>query len=319
MPQEHQVKKYIFRARVGSHLYGLNTPKSDEDFVSVFIPGEDYILGLKNVDEIDRSTKKSSANHRNTPEDIDDKAYNIQKFLKLLINNNPNIIEVLFAKPENIIILEPEFKELIDNYEKIVSTRVFWTFTGYAYSQRKHLIIKRERFIGLTEAVEYLENIGVRPREITELEASELNHFLKFYKGAKGNTEHFHKGMPLEHIHNRVKSELDMYGYRIRELNFTGKGGELYDVKFAYHLIRLLDEGRQLLETGHIEFPISGKAREDILRIRNKEVPFDELMELYDTYNSEIEKVNKKSSIRKKPDFNWANKYLVRILKDSLL
>ena len=327
MPQEHQVKihKHIFRSRVGSHLYGLSTPESDEDYIGVFIPDEEYILGLKNVDEIDRSTKKPSAQHRNIKNDVDDKAYSIKKFLKLVMQNNPNIVEVLFANPKDILLLEPEFKEIIDNYDKIISTRVFHSFTGYAYSQRKHLVVKRERFRSLGVGLKYLEDIilqlkgVVEARPITELEASELNHILKFYKGEKGNTEHFHKGMPLEHIYNRIKSEYGMYGWRVKELGFTGEGRDSYDVKFAYHLIRLLDEGRQLLEKGRIDFPIAGKAREDIIRIRNKEVPFDELMQMYEEYNKEVELAYVQTEVRKRPDFNWANKYLVRTLKKSLL
>ena len=319
MPPEHRIKKIIFKVYVGSHLYGLNRPESDKDFMSVFIPPEEYILGLKHIDEIDYSTKKSNVKRKNSSDDIDDKAYNIQKFLKLLLQNNPNIVEVLFAEPRHIIHIEPEFQELMDNYDKIISQRVFRTFTGYAYSQRKHLAIKRKRFESLDKAIKYIEHICIKPRDITELEASNLNQILEFYKGEKGNTEHFHKGMHLRHIYDRIKHEFDMYGYRVRGLNFTGNGGDSYDSTFAYHIIRLLDEGRQLLETGRIKFPISGKARDDIIRIRDKEVPFDELMKLYDEYNSEIKKIHEKTSIRENPDFNWANKYLVKTLKNNLM
>jgi len=313
------IKKMVFRVRVGSHLYGLNTAESDEDFLSVFIPTEEYILGLKKVEEVNSGTKKSSAQYRNTKEDIDDKAYALPKFLKLVIQNNPNIVEVLFATPENILVLEPEFQEIIDNYDKIISQKVFYSFTGYAYSQRKHLIVKRERYQSLEKALEYLNGINVQSREITESESAELNHILKFYKGEKGNTEPFHKGMPLEHIYKQIKYEFDQYGYRIKEINFTGTAGEIYDAKFGYHLIRLLEEGRQLLENGRIKFPLSGKARKDILRIRNKEIPLDDLMQMYDQYNKEIEKIFTNTEIRKKPDFNWADKYLIRTLKKSLL
>lgn len=316
---EKIIKKVIFRVKVGSHLYGLNTSESDEDFLSVFIPTEEYILGLKKAEEIDRGTKKSSAQYRNTKEDIDDKAYALPKFLKLLIQNNPNIVEVLFATPENILVLEPEFQEIINNYDKIISQKVFYSFTGYAYSQRKHLVVKRERYQSLEKALEYLNNIGIVAREITESESSELNHILKFYKGQKGNTEPFHKGMPLEHIYDRIKYEFGQYGYRIKELDFAGTGGEAYDLKFGYHLIRLLEEGRQLLKNGRIEFPLSGKAREDIIKIRNKALPLDDLMQMYDLYNKEVERVFTNTKIRKTPDFNWANEYLIRTLRKSLL
>lgn len=312
------INKIIFRIKSGSHLYGLNRPESDLDYVSVFIPSEEYILGLKKVEEVDNSTKKSNTKRRNSGDDVDDKMYSLPKFLRLLMNNNPNIVETLFA-PSNVTeILEPEFRELIENSDKIVSTKVFHSFTGYAYSQRKHLVNKRMRFKSLEEAKSYLNSIGISDRPITEEESSKLNSILQFYKGEKGNTESFHKGMPLSHIYSRIKSEYDMYGYRVRELNFVGDGGDSYDRKFAYHLIRLLDEGRQLLETGRIEFPLGGEAREDIIRIRKGEVPYGKLIERYDYYNEKVERIYEHTKLRRSPDFDWANKYLIRTLKESL-
>jgi predicted nucleotidyltransferase len=75
--------KIIFKCRTGSHLYGLNNENSDEDFVGVFIPNEEYILGLKNIDEVDNSTKKSSKTGRNTKDDVDEKLYSRKKYLNL--------------------------------------------------------------------------------------------------------------------------------------------------------------------------------------------------------------------------------------------
>jgi predicted nucleotidyltransferase len=325
--------KLIFRVRTGSHLYGLNRPESDEDFLSVFIPNEEYILGLKRIEEVDNSTKKSSSGQRNTSEDVDDKAYALPNFLHLLLVNNPNILEVLFANKENTLILEPEFKELIDNYDKIVSQRVLHTFTGYAFSQKKKLITKKERFMAISEGVDQLEYMifkTLKPEEdldtalenamkckfiynINEEQATELNKTLKYYKGEKENCESFHKGMDLGMIYRYVRRELENYGWRVKTTSFNKVG---YCTKFAYHLIRLLDEGKQLLTTGKIVFPLSGQAREDILKIRNEEVSYEELLTMYEQYDKSMTSV--KTQIRHKPDWNWANEYLVRTLKKSL-
>jgi len=40
--------KTILKARVGSHLYGLNTEFSDEDFLGVMVRPTDEILGFFN-------------------------------------------------------------------------------------------------------------------------------------------------------------------------------------------------------------------------------------------------------------------------------
>lgn len=305
-------RKTLYKLKVGSHLYGLNRPESDEDYMGVFMPTSDDLLGLKKVEEIDNSSKTSSANRRNTNEDIDDKSYSLHKFMHLLLQNNPNIVEVLFATHENILVDSPELQELRANVDKLISYKVFYTFTGYAFSQKKKLTVKAERYGSLVEAVDKTEKrfskdeLGDPKRALSEDEASDLNKELKYYKGQKGNTESFHKGMPIKTIYEKLVEERDNYGWRVKTDTFDTLG---YDVKFGYHLIRILAEGFELISTGKLSYPIKGEAREDIIRVRSGEV---ELKELYDLYNKWSEKVeHADSKLVHKPDFNWAHKWTV--------
>lgn len=55
--QELAEENKILLIRCGSHLYGTNTPESDEDFVGVFIPDTPYLLGLNTIEEVDNSIK----------------------------------------------------------------------------------------------------------------------------------------------------------------------------------------------------------------------------------------------------------------------
>lgn len=317
-------RRIIYKCKVGSHLYGLTTPESDEDFNSVFIPSNEDLLGLNPVKEIDSSTKKSNEDRRNTKDDIDDKAYALPHFVKLLLQNNPNIVELLFVKPENIIICEPEFQELIDNYHKVISTKILHTFTGYAFSQRKKLMVKKERYGNLCTAVANIErdfgeiiNLPNKtPVPITDTQGALLNSWVKYYKGAKNNCESFHKGMDLHMIYAMLTAERGRYGWRVKTTSFAKLG---YCTKFAYHLIRILAEGAELLETGKLTFPITGTARYDIMRIRNQEVSYEELMAMCDAYNSICEGAAKHSELPHKPDFNWVNDYLIATLENNIV
>ena len=114
------MRKTIFRCKVGSSLYGLERPDSDIDYYSVFIPSSEDLLGLQKVEQINNSTKSSSSDRRNNKDDVDDVSYALPKYLHLLLQNNPNIIETIFARKESIEILEPEFEFLMKNYDKIV-------------------------------------------------------------------------------------------------------------------------------------------------------------------------------------------------------
>jgi len=314
-------RKTIFRVKSGSHLYGLQRPESDIDYVGVFLPTSKDLLGLNPVNEVDNSTKSSGENRRNTAEDIDDKMYALPKFMHLLLGNNPNIVELLFATDNVIEVVEPEFQHLMDNYQKLISQKVFHTFTGYAFSQKKKLTVKSERYGSLVESVHdmektfSLEELNDTKRAITEEESSFLNKTLKYYKGQDGNTESFHKGMPLKTIYEKLVYERDNYGWRVKTDTFDTLG---YDVKFGYHLIRILAEGYQLLKTGKLEYPISGQVREDIIRVRSGEVELKELLEMYEKYDKLCLEVKETTTLSKKPDFNWANDWLIETLKESI-
>jgi len=99
----------ILRIRSGSQLYGLMTPQSDKDFIGIFIPDKKMLYGFcGNKNTTDLSVNNKSVNLKNDSKSIDITLYNIKHFLKLAINNNPNIIELLFA-PDSNIMLRNEF------------------------------------------------------------------------------------------------------------------------------------------------------------------------------------------------------------------
>lgn len=315
-------RKTIARIRVGSHLYGLSTPQSDEDYVSVFIPSSADLLGIHKVDQINNSTKSSSEERRNTSEDIDDVAYSLPKFLHLLLQNNPNIVETLFALPENLLICEPEFQELMDNYEKLISEKIVHSFTGYAFAQRKKLVVKKERYTYLEEALDWMNQefaeweLASGKRKFDEDEAYFLNGKLGHRKGIKGNVQKFQKGHNVNDAYRLIKEEYDNYGWRVKTDTFDKMH---YDLKFAYHLIRILSEGIELLETGRLQYPISGKPYEDIMKIRNCGVPFEALLEMYEEYNNKCEKLKENNCLRHHPDMKWADAYLIRTLKKHIM
>lgn len=321
-------RKVLLKIRTGSHLYGTSTPESDEDFVGVFVPNPEDILGLQDMKEIDLSTKNSGDERRNTKDDVDIKFYSIGKFLSLLLQNNPNILELLFADKKNIVHMDNTFAELFDYPEKFVSQKVFHSFGGYAYSQRAKLVVKKERYGSLCEGVEWIKtqiqekylvgdgHVKITPVPISEEFANILNSKLIYYKGEKNNTEHFHKGMDLRMIYEKLTAERDRYGWRVKTDSFEKVG---YDVKFGYHLVRLMMEGTQLLDTGKIEFPLGDLDRSLIDQIRNCEISYDRLLGVYDLMNVRMEQVNESTSLPKKPDWKWANEWLIDFQREHIV
>jgi predicted nucleotidyltransferase len=311
-------RKIIYKLESGSYLYGTNTESSDKDYISVFIPTNYDLLSLQKCEFIDESTKKSSEDRRNTSEDIDNQQYSISNYLHLVLNGNPNLTEILFAK--NPITIEKEFEEFKNNTDKLISRKVYDSFTGFAVSQKKKLEYKAKRFNQLLKSLEYLEEkyaseITDSNSEMTEELATWLNENLNTYKGGKHTTNSFHKNLPLKIIYDKIKSEYENYGWRARTESFNTLG---YDVKFASHAIRLFYEGAELLTTGKLEFPITGKALDDIMAVKNGKLSIEQFYELCDEYEELNRKALEKTVLPQKSNWKWANNRLVDILEHSI-
>lgn len=113
--------KLIFRGIVGSQSYGLATKDSDTDYKSIYIQSNDDILSGKYIPQID-VTK-------------DDVAYELRRFLELLVKSNPNVLELLYIDEEFILHSSPEYKYLRSIRNTFLSKEAYHTFSGYAMTQ----------------------------------------------------------------------------------------------------------------------------------------------------------------------------------------
>ena len=304
-------EKIIYKLIVGSQLYGTNTSESDTDYGGVFLPTSKQLLGIHKIKELDLSTNKS--NTRNTKEDIDEKYHALDHFLYLLSQNNPNIVEYLFPSEDALLTDSEIMQELRLNADKIITKRVWKSFSGYAMAQKKKMITKRERFLNLQKGIALIEDSTWDQTDKTvvldEATAQLLNETMKYYKSAKDTCNSFNKGHNLKIVYGKLIDEYDKYGYRLKSESFKKL---LYDVKFGGHLVRLLHEGKELLETGRITFPITGKAHTDIMRVRNEEVSYEDLLTMYEEYYRLCEEASKKTTLRDKPDFKFIDDFQCR-------
>ena len=108
----------------GSHAYGLNTETSDMDIKGV-------CLGPKNV--YTGFSKGFEQAEGKDPYDL--VIYELRKFFKLASNCNPNIIEVLFTEPSEVVSATPLGEKLVANRDAFLSLKARHTFAGYAKSQ----------------------------------------------------------------------------------------------------------------------------------------------------------------------------------------
>ncbi len=119
--------KLLFRTVAGSHLYGTATDNSDVDERGVFLAPERYWLGF--LDRVEQVEDKKQ----------DKVFYELRKFLKLTLDCNPNMVELLFVPEDRWLHSTPEWRHLLENRDAFLSKKARYTFSGYAHSQLKRL------------------------------------------------------------------------------------------------------------------------------------------------------------------------------------
>ena len=123
---EHLGSNIIFLTLGGSHAYGTNVETSDVDIRGCAINSVSDILGLTNFEQV-------------VDEKTDTTIYSFNKLVGLLVNCNPNTIEMLGCLPEHYIYMHKIGKEMIDNRKMFLSKRAVNSFGGYANAQLNRL------------------------------------------------------------------------------------------------------------------------------------------------------------------------------------
>jgi len=136
-------KATILAGYMGSQSHGTYIPASrggidDKDVMGICVPPEPYYLGLQKFEQVDTWV-----------DEYDIVIYEIQKFVRLLLKNNPNVMGLLWL-PDNLYIKKtPSGQLLIDNRDIFSSKLAYKSFTGYAYSQLKKMQnCKHEGYMG---------------------------------------------------------------------------------------------------------------------------------------------------------------------------
>jgi len=260
-------KHRIFECITGSRLYGTDTPKSDYDYRGVCIPPRKVLLDpFMGFDQKDKGFKEE-----------DRSIYNLAKFMRLCADGNPNIVELLFVPDKNIILSSKKWEELISNREFFLSKKIRYTFSGYAFSQLEAIKRHRQWFLNPPTHKPTREEYGLTDKPkisfalITAMETLNKN-ILK---------EEYVKEFNKEKEYRKQKENWDHYSEWQKNRNPERKFLEEkygYDLKHASHLFRLLYEGKELLLTGKITFPLPEK--EEILAIKQKGIySYDEVVE----------------------------------------
>jgi len=235
---------------MGSVAYGVSSDTSDMDIYGFCMPPKDYIFPHLRGEIADFSTASKNFQTWQQHHIIDNDSgkeydlciYSIQRFFRLCMENNPNMIDALFV-PRRCVLFSTGIGELVRENRTLFLHKGCWhKFKGYAYSQLNKMKNKKPQ--------------GTRTQIVEE------------------------------------------YGY---------------DVKFAYHVVRLINEVEQLLVTGDLNLE---SGREQLKAIRRGDWTLDQITEYFNSKEVQLEQAYADSSLPNAPDESTIRDLLMRCIEN---
>lgn len=303
-PRDIAINNLILKTKTGSFLYGTDTKTSDKDYVGVFIPPVEYYIRTKTAKEVDLSTMDKNNDGRNSSNAIDFKVYEFSKFIKLLSECNPNILELVFSNEYEVI--SDLGMEIVNNRSLFVHKGLYKKFIGYSLSQKHRMMIRSDNYSALEEVLEFLLK-GDNPSKTFSMLS--YNENIKTYASSVSIGD---LSFPMS---SGVSKAIDCIRERLSKAtnrsDLITKYG--YDTKFASHSIRILLECIELLDTGELSFPL--KCRNYILDIKNGRYSLEEIIKASESLEKECKACLEKTKLPNSADCEKIDELMIRTVK----
>lgn len=134
LKEKYELSRWcILLAYRGSIAHGMYVPNTDpdsvddKDAIAVCIPPVEFYFGLKQYGS--RGTQEIKRG------EWDIVAYEVRKFVTLLVKGNPNVLSTLWLDRSDYMKMTDEGKMIVEGRDLFVTRQVYHSFVGYAHSQ----------------------------------------------------------------------------------------------------------------------------------------------------------------------------------------
>ena len=312
---EHLGSNIILLTLGGSHAYGTNIEGSDVDIRGCALNAKDEILTNKNFEQF-------------VNEDTDTTIYSFNKLISLLVNVNPNTVELLGNKPEHYLYLSPIGKELIDNRHLFLSKKCIYSFGGYANQQLRRLDNKAARLVSQSEQEQHvlrsIEHASVTFKDrYFEKDDDAIKLYIDKSDRDEYDTEIF---MDIHLTHYPLRDYKSMWSDMntvVKEYSKLGKRNQNAIehnklAKHMMHLVRLYLMCFDILNDGEI-ITYREKDHDFLMEIRNGKYlddnrqPIPEFFELVNELEAKLEDAKQNTSLPDHPDYKKINEFVVSV------
>lgn len=290
----------------GSHSYGTNNENSDLDVRGISLNTKRELLGNSVFDQY-------------TDEKTDTTIYGSKKVFKLLRDCNPNVIEMLRTLPAHQFVVTPPGELLLKNANLFFSQLAIATFSGYATSQLRRLenALARDQYSPDKKEEHILKSLERQLYHFQNHYAVMHPGYLKLRKEKEIVMDVHLEGYPLRAfagIYSEMTNVVSDYDKLNHRNNKKTEGGLN---KHKMHLVRLLQEGIELNETG--DFSTFRPNVKLLLSIRNGEMDNELFFEYVEGLEDKFEYAAKHTVLPVRPDETKIEDLLIAIHEYSLM
>jgi predicted nucleotidyltransferase len=308
-------KNIILLTTGGSHAYGTDTEGSDLDIRGITLNSAAELLTMEYNDKPVEDRKTDTV------------VYFLKQITGLLLNCNPNTIELLGTKEEHLFICTHEGRFLRDNVNFFLSKKAAASFGGYAIQQLRRLqnALARDSYPQSEKEQHILNSIFKQlltlPDRYKELTKGELSLYLDTSSKEDFEKEIFMdislRHYPLRDFKN-IYAEMNNVLRDYDKLNHrNSKKDELHLNKHAMHLIRLLIMGTEILQ-GKGVHTYREKEKDLLLDIRNSKYSYEEIFEMVDKYDAEFKYASENTVLPDEPSYEKVRELVMEINKSVL-
>ena len=316
----HLKGRIIFLTLGGSYSYGTNMETSDVDVRGCALNSPSDLLGLTNFEQVV---------HTQT----DTTVYAFNKLIKLLLNCNPNTIEMLGCKPEHYFLLTDTGRMMIENRKMFMSRRAVHSFGGYATQQLRRLenALARDK-MSQARREEHIRNSMERAVQSFKGRYTEFN---------KGSVILYTDESPREDLDRELFADITLKKFPAREFNSmindltnvlsdyeklnhrNNKKDDNHLNKHAMHLIRLYLMCLDILEKGDI-VTYRGDDLDLLMSIRRGEYQKEdgtyrqEFFDMVNKFEARMAYAKENTALPENPDMKRVEEFVMEVNRRAL-